>query len=144
MSCSVGGRVREGFGAESPDGGDPGQAGVVVPEGGDVMPGAGADAGFDGGACLEGEEGGVADEEGGVVVGEHGGDVGGGGGEGGVGVVEAREDELGVGDGAAGGGVGGDGADGGEGVGGFDDELDGADLGERGDGSSRARWRVAG
>ena len=67
----------EGFGAEGPDGGDPGKAGEFAPEVGEVEP---EEWGFggvvDGGAMLAGEEGGVADEEGGVGGGEHGAVVG--------------------------------------------------------------------
>ena len=133
----------QGFGAEGPDGGYPGEAGEFAPEVGEVKP---EEWGFggvvDGGAVLAGEECGVADEERGVGAGEHGGEVGGEVDEGGVGVVEVLEEDAGVGDGAAAGGVGGDGADalegfgGGEPVGIFDEEEDAADFVEGGDGAA--------
>lgn len=91
---------------------------------------------------LAGEQGGIADEEGGVGCGEHGEWVGVVLGEGGVGIVEALEEETGVGGGAARGGVGGDGLDVPEGFGGgkvagiFDEQEDAADLVEGGDGAA--------
>ena len=133
----------EGFGAEGPDGGDPGKAGELAPELGEVEP---EERGFggvvDGGAMLAGEECGVADEEGGVGGGEHEGRVGGQVEKGGMGVVEVLEEDAGVGDGAAAGGVRGDGADllesfgGREPVGIFDEEEDAADFVEGGDGAA--------
>ena len=58
--------ARLGLGGDGPDGGYPGQAGVGVPELGEIVPGAGADGCFDSVAAFEGEQGGVADEQGGV------------------------------------------------------------------------------
>lgn len=132
--------------AHSPDGGDPGKACELAPEGRDVEPEEragveigvelGCDLRFDLGAVLAGEQRGVADEERGVVSAQHGDGVGGLLDEGGSRADELAEEDLGVGEGAAGGGVGGDGADGFEGVAGAEDELDGADVVERGDGAA--------
>ncbi|MCU1252279.1 MAG: hypothetical protein JWQ49_5308 [Edaphobacter sp.] len=125
--------LRQGFGTDGPDGGDPREVGAGNPLVGEVMPEAGADGGFDLLAGFEGEEGGVADEDGGVSLLQHGDGVGCGREEGWAGVEEFAEEGFGVGEGAAGGGIGGDGADRAEGVGGFrvgrfNDELDGADF----------------
>ena len=62
----------EGFGADGPDGGDPGEVGAGAPLVGEVEPVAGADGCFDLLAGLKGEEGGVADEDGGVGLLQHG------------------------------------------------------------------------
>ncbi len=43
----------EGLGTDGPDGGDPGESGVAVPELGEVVPGAGTDSGFDLDAAFE-------------------------------------------------------------------------------------------
>jgi len=126
----------EGFGANGPDSGYPGEAGSGVPLVGEVEPLAGADGVFDLLAMFEGEERGVADEEGGVGLAKHGDGVGRRGEEGGVGAEEMAEEDLGVNAGAAGCGVGGDDAEGLEGVGLLDDELDRAHAGERGDGAA--------
>ena len=75
---------------------------------------------------------------------EHGHGVGIGGDEGGAVVVELAEEDLGVGEGAAGCGVGGYGAEGLEGVGFFYDELDAADLVERGYGAAWHDGEVGG
>ena len=133
----------EGFGADGPDGGYPGEAGEFAPEVGEVEP---EERGFggvvNGGALLAGEECGVADDERGVGVGEHGGGVGREIEVGGVGLVEVLEEDAGVGDGAATGGVDGDGADafegfgGGEPVGIFDEQEDAADFVAAGDGAA--------
>ena len=69
--------VSEGFGADGPDGGDPGEAGAGVPLVGEVEPLAGADGWLDCFAGFEGEQGGVADEEGSVGLLQHGDGVGG-------------------------------------------------------------------
>lgn len=122
--------VGQRFRAHGPHGGKPWEAGVMVPQAGDVMPGAGANAGFNRGALLKSEKCRVADDQSGVVISEHGRNIGGGVNEGGVVLVKAREDEACVGDGAARSGIGCKGAQGGEGMWGFDDELNGADLGE--------------
>ena len=145
LRCDVG--DAEGFGAYGPDGGDPGEIGAGAPLVCEVVPGAGAGLGFDGGAVFDGHESGVADEDGGVGLVEHGDGVGGGGDEGGLGVEELAEEDLRVGEGAAGGGVGGDGLDGAEGVRVFDDELDGADVVKGGDdaaGDDGEVWREGG
>ena len=127
-------RVGERCGTCGPDGGDPRQAGVAAPKGSYVVPFAEAGSGFDVGALLKGEQGGVADEKGGVGMGEHGDGVGGVVFEGGLDVEEMAEEDLGVGYGRAGGGVGGDGADLMERE--LGDELDGADVMEAGDGAA--------
>ena len=101
----------ESFGANSPDGGDPGQAGAGAPLVGHVDPEAGAGGLLDAAAGFEGQERGIADEQGGVGVGKHGDGIGRCGDEFGVGVEELAEEDLGVGERAAGCGVGGDGAD---------------------------------
>jgi len=124
-------RVVEGFGADGPDGGDPGEFGADVPLVSEVKPLARANGDFDLFAGFEGEEGGIADEDGGVRVLEHGDWVGCGGNKGGMGPEELSEEDFGVGEGTAGGCVGGDGLYCAKSVRGFDDELDGADFVQR-------------
>ena len=133
---------REGFGADGPDCGDPGEIGAGMPLVSQVEPLAGADDLLDVFAGLESEEGRIADEDGGVRLLQHGDGVGRCGKECGVGVEEFAEEDFGVGERAAGGGVGSDGFYGVEGMRGFRvprlyDELDGADFVERGDGAAR-------
>ena len=132
----VGGDLLKSLGASGPDGGDPGEAGAGAPFVGEVDPGAGADGGLDVGSGFEGEEGWVADEECGVGMLEHGDGVGGVLQEGGIGADEFAEEDFGVGEGTAGGGVGGDGLDGVQCMRRFENELDGADVVERGDGAA--------
>ena len=67
-----GGVAGQGLRTCGPHSRDPGQAGVAVPELGEVVPGAGADGCVNLRAALEREQGGVADEQGGVGLGEHG------------------------------------------------------------------------
>jgi len=57
------GDVSQGFGADGPDSGDPGQVGATCPLMGEVEPEAWADGGFDAGAGLLGDERRIADEE---------------------------------------------------------------------------------
>jgi hypothetical protein len=128
--------ISEGFGADGPNGGDPGKVGAGAPLMGQVEPLTRADVGFDVLAGFECEESGIADEDGRVCVLQHGDWVGCGGYKGGLGVVEFTEEDLGVGEGTAGGGIGGNGFYSVEGVWGFDDELDGTDFVERGDGAA--------
>lgn len=66
----------EGFGADCPYGGDPGESGAGAPLVGEVEPLAGADGVFDLFAVLESEKSGVADEECGVGLAEHGDGIG--------------------------------------------------------------------
>ena len=133
----------EGFGARSPDGGDPGESGELAPEMGEVKPEKwGVGCGVELSAVLACEECGIADEECGIGRGEHGQRIGGLVDEGRVGGVEVLEEDAGVGDGTAAGGVGGDAADAGESIGGgqvagiLDEQEDTADLVERGDGAA--------
>ena len=67
----------QGFGADGPDGGDPGKASAGAPLVGEVEPEAGTGGCFDLVERFVGEESGVADEQGSVGVGEHGDGVGG-------------------------------------------------------------------
>ncbi len=133
-------RLRFGGGdclrAHGPYGRDPGKAGAGVPLFGEVVPAEGAGVGFDLGAVLECEQGGVADDESGVGMGEHCGHVGGGFGEFGMRTEEVVEENLSVGDGAARGDVGGDGLYVGERERLLDDELDRAYAAEAGDGAA--------
>jgi len=110
------GDVSQGFRADGPDGGDPGQAGATGPLMGEIEPKAGADGGFDVGAGLLGDERWIADEESCVGLLQHGDGIGGRGEECRVRAEKLAEEDLGVGERAARGGVCGDGADGGEGV----------------------------
>jgi hypothetical protein len=126
-------RERE-VGADGPDGGNPGELGVGMPEVGDVVPDEGTGVGFDLVAVFESQQRGIADEESGVVCAKHGDGVSGCGFKRRGVVVEVLEEKLGIGCGAAGGGVGGDGADLVEGT--LCEELDGAHAGERGDGAA--------
>ena len=128
--------LRERFGADGPDGSDPGEAGAGAPFVRQVEPLAGADGLFDLLAGFEGEERGIADEQSGVRVPEHGDGIGGRGDEAGLGVEEVAEEDLGVGARAAGGVVGGYSSDGFESVWMFDDELNGAHAIERSDGAA--------
>ena len=135
--------VAESFGADGPDGGDPGQAGAFAPELREVEPEQRFRVGgIDGGAVFAGEQGGVADEECSVGVGQHREGLGGLLHEVGTIAVEVGEEDLGVGEGAARGGVGGYGADGAEG---FvdaqtmrvpDEEKDAADFAGGADGAA--------
>lgn len=132
----------EGFGAERPDGGYPGEASELAPEVSEIEPEEGGRATVDGGFAFACEECGVADEECGVGGGEHGRGIGRVVVEGGVSVMEVLEEDLCVGDGATAGGVGGYGADLLEGVGDgealriLDEEEDAADFVAGGDGTA--------
>ena len=123
----------QGFGADGPDGGDPGKVGSDVPLVGEVVPLARADGSFDLIAGFEGKERRIADEDGGVCLVQHGDGIGWRGNEGGAGIEEFAEEDLGVGERAAGGSVGGDGFYCAEGMGFLNDELDGADFVQGGD-----------
>lgn len=148
----LGGGERAGFegpGADSPDGGHPGKAGVIVPEAGDVEPEERMGRSVvDGGAVLAGEQGGVADEQGSVVGSEHGEWVGGMLGERGVDVGEAGKQEADVGGGTAGSAIGGDGANQGKGFGRgmasgvLDQQQDAADGASGGDGATRNNEKI--
>jgi len=129
-------RLIESFGADCPDGGDPGETGASAPLVGEVEPFAVADGFFDRLAGFEGEEGWVSDEDGCIGTLQHCDGVGCRGEEGGLVVGEFAEEDFGVGEGTARSGVGCDGADGAEGVRMLDDELDGADFVEGGDGAA--------
>lgn len=128
--------LRERFGADGPDGSDPGEAGAGAPFVSQVEPLAGADGLFDLLAGLESEERGISDEQSGVRVPEHRDGIGWRGDEAGLGVEEVAEENLGVGARAAGGVVGGDGPDGLESVWVLDDELYGAHAIEGSDGAA--------
>ncbi len=125
----------EGFGADGPDGCDPGKAGEFAPEMGEIEPEQRhVGGGVDGGAVLASEQCWIADEECGIGGGKHGQRVCGLVEEGGLVVVEVLEEDVGVGVRTAAGSVGGEGADllegfvGGEARGIFDEQENAADL----------------
>ena len=138
----------ESNGANGPDGGDPGEAGMVTPEGREVEPeerrGAegGIDVGLDLIALLAREESRVADEERGVGGGKHGDSVRTVFCKGGAGVVEVLEEDVRVGGGTARGVVGGDSGDVGQRLldwqvaGIFDEQEDAANLVKAGYGAA--------
>lgn len=133
-----GGDVADGecLGTDGPDGCDPGKAGAGMPLVGEVEPLAGAYDLLDCFAGFESKKSGVADEDRGIGELEHGDGIGRGGNKGGIGAEEFAEEDLGIGEGAARGGIGGDGFHRAEGVRQLNDELDGADVAERGDGAA--------
>lgn len=134
--------VRESLRADGPDGGYPGKSGANLPLVGEVEPMTRAYGLLDCFARFQCKQRRIADENRSVCLLKHGDWIGRRWNKDRVIANEFAKENLGVGEGTARGGVGGDGPYRAKGMGFLDDELNGANMAERGDGAARNNGKI--